>query len=305
MNKRILYDISTIAVCILLTGCGHEHTWKEATCTEPKTCSECGEIEGEPLTHTWVDATCAEPKHCSLCGETEGEPLAHTWVDATCKEAKHCSVCGETEGEPLAHTLTEANYQQPATCEVCGETVGEPLEAYFEKYELVCNAELDTEYTFTVPCYENPEYTTVEKITFSDYKVFESDETHEAKDGYEWRAVTLTWIFDDENAYKYGYEGMATNIYDYYDEAWNETDISTFNYNGIDYEECVLDWQKLQDSWEGDAHIGKARYFFHTPIGYDGLVITEFRREYVKDGQPPYIRELAKHPEDYLCFRLK
>ena len=33
---------------IVLTGCGHEHQWTEATGTEPRTCSECGETEGEP-----------------------------------------------------------------------------------------------------------------------------------------------------------------------------------------------------------------------------------------------------------------
>lgn len=107
--------IGIFAVCFMLAGCGHEHTWSEATCTEPKTCSECGETEGEPLGRTWVEASCAEPKHCS--------------------------VCGETEGKPLEHTLTEANYQQAATCEVCGETVGEPLQADFEKFGLECNAE--------------------------------------------------------------------------------------------------------------------------------------------------------------------
>ena len=105
-NKKWLYGIVTFSLGILLTGCGHEHTWVEATCTEPKTCSE--------------------------CGETEGEPLGHTWVEATCSEPKHCSVCGETEGEPLEHTLTEANYQQPATCEVCGATVGDVLPPAFE-----------------------------------------------------------------------------------------------------------------------------------------------------------------------------
>ena len=49
MRKRKFCMIGIFAVCFMLTGCGHEHTWSEATCTEPKTCSECGETEGEPL----------------------------------------------------------------------------------------------------------------------------------------------------------------------------------------------------------------------------------------------------------------
>jgi len=90
MRKRQYCMIGVLAVCFMLTGCGHEHIWSEATCTEPKTCNECGKTEGEASGHTWVEATCAEPKHCSVCGETEGEPLAHTWVEATCAEPKHC-----------------------------------------------------------------------------------------------------------------------------------------------------------------------------------------------------------------------
>ena len=99
--KRLIVILLVLALAFSLAGCGHKHEWKEATCTEPKTCATCGETEGEPLGHTWVEATCTEPKTCSVCGETEGEPLGHTWVDATETEPKTCSVCGLTEGEPL------------------------------------------------------------------------------------------------------------------------------------------------------------------------------------------------------------
>ena len=155
--KRLIFILSAISIILLsLTACAHEHKWKEATCTEPKTCTECGETEGEPAGHQWVDASCTEAKHCSVCGITEGEPLGHdwldatctdpvtcsrcgetagsalghTWVDATCTEPKTCSVCGATEGEPLGHDWTEATYEAPKTCQRCGETEGDPL--YYE-----------------------------------------------------------------------------------------------------------------------------------------------------------------------------
>ena len=111
--------------------------------------------------------------------------ISHEWKEATCTEPKICCKCGETEGEPLAHTLTEADYQQAATCEVCGVTVGEPLQAEFEKYGLTCNTELDTNYPYLIPCYDE-RYTTEGQVSFSDYEVFDSDETHEAAEGYEW-----------------------------------------------------------------------------------------------------------------------
>ena len=120
---------------IVLTGCGHEHQWTEATCTEPRTCSECGETEGEPLGHKWKKATCTEPKTCSVCGETEGESLGHKWKEATCTEPKTCSVCGETEGEPLGHKWKEATCTEPKTCSVCGATEGEPSGHVVEEWE--------------------------------------------------------------------------------------------------------------------------------------------------------------------------
>ena len=76
----------------------HEHSWREATCTEPKTCSECGETEGEALGHQWDEGTVVQEAtfestgvksfKCLSCGETRNEILPQ-------KEAEITSVsCG-------------------------------------------------------------------------------------------------------------------------------------------------------------------------------------------------------------------
>ena len=39
----------------------HIHSWQDATCDLPKTCSGCGAIEGEKLSHSFVNGTC---EHC-------------------------------------------------------------------------------------------------------------------------------------------------------------------------------------------------------------------------------------------------
>ena len=62
-----------------LPGDKHEHTWQDATCTSPRTCTSCNATEGEPLGHTeevvaGKEASCTEKgltegKKCSLCGE--------------------------------------------------------------------------------------------------------------------------------------------------------------------------------------------------------------------------------------------
>ena len=72
MRKRLLL-LLVLSLVFGLCGC-HQHTWEEATCTEPKTCSKCGETEGDPLGHSWVEATYHAPKTCSVCGEADGEP---------------------------------------------------------------------------------------------------------------------------------------------------------------------------------------------------------------------------------------
>ena len=102
------------------------HTWTDATCTTPKTCSVCGTTEGEVKAHTWADATCTAPKTCTTCGATDGEAKGHTWTDATCTAPKTCSVCGATDGEAKGHTWADATTEAPKTCTVCGTTEGEP-----------------------------------------------------------------------------------------------------------------------------------------------------------------------------------
>ncbi len=106
---------------------------KAATCTETgltdgTKCSVCGEIltarESIPASgHTWADATCTEPKTCSVCGETEGDALGHTWTAANCTSPKTCSVCNVTEGTALGHT-EETIPGKTATCSSTGLTDG-------------------------------------------------------------------------------------------------------------------------------------------------------------------------------------
>ena len=167
MKVKIFILLAALVTLVLVfTSCdgiiedSHEHTWKEATCTSPKICSDCGVTEGEALGHTeetleGKDATCTEAgltkgKKCSVCGEIlaaqETIPVAsHTeetieGKDATCTETgltegKKCSVCGEIltaqEEIPAAHkeevlaaeepTCTETGLTEGKKCSVCGE----------------------------------------------------------------------------------------------------------------------------------------------------------------------------------------
>ena len=137
-------NIALIALVVLLVlgvvSQIHIHTWVDASCTEPKHCTGCGETEGKALGHDWIAATCTEPKKCKRCGETEGKELGHTWIEATCQSPKTCKVCGKTEGSKVSknHVVTDWTViQEPTcsvsgikrgTCDLCGTEVDEAIE---------------------------------------------------------------------------------------------------------------------------------------------------------------------------------
>ncbi len=151
-NSKVIFNNSANSWSCL-------HTWVDATCTAPKTCSGCGITEGEALGHTpadtveenRVEATCTEKGHydsvvyCSVCKaelsreEVEIPVIAHTEEtvaakDPTCTktgltEGKKCSVCGEilveqTEVPALGHDIVADEAKAP-TCTETGLTAGE------------------------------------------------------------------------------------------------------------------------------------------------------------------------------------
>lgn len=118
------------------------------------TCEVCGELStdtfaiGEALGHDWKDATCTEPKTCERCEVTEGEALGHDFskklVATTALAQKadcvngdlyyySCKACGELGtdtfeiGNPLGHDMQAATCTEPSTCSRCPHTEGEAL----------------------------------------------------------------------------------------------------------------------------------------------------------------------------------
>lgn len=91
--RKIISLISLFTIVLFtLAGCGHTHEFADATCTAAKTCTECGETEGEPLGHNWKEADCENPKTCTRCGETEGKAISHKWEKADCEHPAKCTV---------------------------------------------------------------------------------------------------------------------------------------------------------------------------------------------------------------------
>ncbi|MBQ9761763.1 MAG: hypothetical protein IJV82_01650 [Oscillospiraceae bacterium] len=96
--------------------CVHDYVTtssKDATCTEwgyfESECSKCGEkISGEVpmIPHSYRDATCTEPKTCESCGTTEGEALGHSFA-----EDGNCALCGAADPS----FVIEDNKDEPIT----------------------------------------------------------------------------------------------------------------------------------------------------------------------------------------------
>ena len=129
--KKITFLISLFLLTFALCGFCQEHTWTEASCSEPKTCSVCGETEGEALGHDWIPADCTNARTCARCGKVSGLPKGHQWQEADCEHPKTCSVCGAVEGKALGHTWERATCAHPKTCTRCGQTEGKALEHHW------------------------------------------------------------------------------------------------------------------------------------------------------------------------------
>ncbi|MBQ3202918.1 MAG: carbohydrate binding domain-containing protein [Clostridia bacterium] len=129
----------TCSVCGATEGEALGHSYK-AVVTEPDcvnggyttyTCTACGDSYvgncTDALGHSWIAADCDTPKTCSVCGEVDGDALGHTY-DNDCDA--DCNTCGATR-TPADHKYVESivanancGYDGMAkhTCSVCGDS---------------------------------------------------------------------------------------------------------------------------------------------------------------------------------------
>ena len=110
MKRVPIYLLLLLAV--LLAGCA------------PGMIPEEEKPEQTECPHLYLDATCKAPRTCTRCGETEGEIGEHRWTEATCKQVKTCRDCGETEGDLGEHQVAKEP-GKPASCKEDGVTDGE------------------------------------------------------------------------------------------------------------------------------------------------------------------------------------
>lgn len=126
--------LAAVILCLALTGCGCEHIWEDATCLVPKTCSLCGETEGDAAGHVWQEADCTTPETCSHCGDVRNGALGHEWLAATCETDEVCTLCHEINALAFGHSYGAWEGTGEAflhTCQTCGKEESLTPEAFF------------------------------------------------------------------------------------------------------------------------------------------------------------------------------
>ena len=169
LKKSLTMLISTAILTCSLSACGCDHEWKPATCTEPETCTLCGEIGNSATGHDCEEATCTEPKTCKTCGETEGKALRHNYEHATCLTPRTCSVCGKTQGVALGHDYSDG------ICVLCGYE--DPTYFFAGKYGFINTYDKYTWIQIT-------KYKTAQQITYATFLNYKNNQkTYRFKDG--------------------------------------------------------------------------------------------------------------------------
>ena len=114
----------------------HQHSWMDATCTSPRTCSVCGDTTGSKVGHQWVEATYNKPKTCEKCGATEGskkspsaalglrDVISSAWASST--------YAGDNLGTHSPDKMYDGKLNTNWTEDASGSGIGEFVEFYFD-----------------------------------------------------------------------------------------------------------------------------------------------------------------------------
>jgi len=130
------------------------HTYGDATCDTPATCSECGVTTGNALDHIdenrdhVCDNGCGKTDmgtHSDSASDTDhvcdygcGKVLENC-TDAGNDGDHACDICGKEDVTP--HTYSNADCDSPATCSECGNTTENALGHADENRDHICDRE--------------------------------------------------------------------------------------------------------------------------------------------------------------------
>ena len=280
MKNKVIGLILTISMISTLTACGG--AVPTATAEAPAnaetiadaTTNEATEAVAEVLCkdgHTWVEATCTEPKTCSVCGATEGEALGHEWLENTpnYQQAKTCSRCNETEGDPL-----EAEFAKK----------GFAVETDWDKeYTMTVPCYNDKSKTTVGKCsftnlrrVVSDDALGLEAADGYEWLIFDHIDKYDDENAVEYGFLGIACAgMDYYDTYNVGNSDLGTDFEP------GKTDLKTVdrfsvNWNGEDYPDCMFLWGEGTGGWnkEDRTCIDTYTVYIRVPIGYDGIIIS-------------------------------
>ena len=106
-----------------------KHNYTEATCSSPRTCTNCGKVIGSPKEHNYVFVSCTTPYKCEWCGKEKEGIAGHDYTKETCTRGSYCRICGKdkSNSKPLGHHYAPATCLEASYCTRCGLTKGSAL----------------------------------------------------------------------------------------------------------------------------------------------------------------------------------
>jgi hypothetical protein len=115
---------------IISTGnfqCFISHDYKAPNCLHGYLCKNCGFEIGEKTDHTWQEATCEEPETCSVCKKQQGEALGHG------QRIGYCARCKEyvTELLPNYNRIVKNFNEAVAYMTTAAENAGYARTSYY------------------------------------------------------------------------------------------------------------------------------------------------------------------------------
>lgn len=125
MNKKILCFSMALILCLCLSSCTKKsecekngHTWQDATYVAPKTCSVCGETEGEALQETFATLEAALEEI-----NTSSSTALVTQTTKVGEETNVLTVKMEVNGNYTLNTMTMSNETVYSFTEVLGTKI--------------------------------------------------------------------------------------------------------------------------------------------------------------------------------------
>ena len=251
MKRHIWITIISISMIVSLPACSEKGSCKDG--------------------HTWVEATCSEPKTCSVCGTTEGEALGHAWLANTpnYQQAKTCSRCYEVEGDPLEAEFAkkglaiETEWDKEHT--ITTPCYNDESKTTNGKYRFSNLRKVVSDDTLGLGAIDGYEWLIFDLIC-------KYDDANAQKYGY-------TGVFsvgmDYYDTYNVGNSDLGTMFVPGKTDL-ESVDCFAINWNGENYPECMFLWGEYTDGWnkEGTICISQHTTYIRIPTGYDGIVIS-------------------------------